>query len=261
MTKYKALFLDIDGTIVKPDETIEDSTKEAIAKVQQQGIHVFLATGRPLHEIQHITEQLQIDSLIGYNGALAIMDNQTIVNEPMDSSLVNHYIKTAKKLGNEMVLYTDKLNIYTNIKAPVVKEFIKQFHLKQNEQLHTQTLDNILGISIIDVTDQEIQQYQTNETIYFSKVNVESIPSSYDVIRETVNKGISIKKLLEILGIPKESAIAFGDGMNDKGMLSNVGESFAMGNAHPDLIPYAKHQTTSVTESGIFNGLKSLGLL
>jgi hydroxymethylpyrimidine pyrophosphatase-like HAD family hydrolase len=44
-------------------------------------------------------------------------------------------------------------------------------------------------------------------------------------------------------------------------MLMTVGEGFAMGNAHPDLFAYAKHKTTAVTDSGIFNGLKTLGLL
>jgi hydroxymethylpyrimidine pyrophosphatase-like HAD family hydrolase len=48
-----------------------------------------------------------------------------------------------------------------------------------------------------------------------------------------VNKGEAVKKVLQVLKIKKEQAIAFGDGMNDKEMLEVVGESFAMGNAHP----------------------------
>jgi hydroxymethylpyrimidine pyrophosphatase-like HAD family hydrolase len=81
------------------------------------------------------------------------------------------------------------------------------------------------------------------------------------VIRDKVNKGIGVNRVLNHLGIGKESAIAFGDGLNDKEMLMNVGEGFAMGNAHPDLFAYAKHRTSDVTASGIFNGLKALGLV
>ncbi|GAE44685.1 HAD family hydrolase [Mesobacillus boroniphilus] len=83
----------------------------------------------------------------------------------------------------------------------------------------------------------------------------------YDVIRDHVNKGIGVEFLLKKLGIKREESIAFGDGMNDREMLKSAGEGFAMGNAHPDLFQYAKHKTTAVTNSGIFNGLKSLGLL
>ncbi|HLT57011.1 MAG TPA: HAD hydrolase family protein, partial [Bacillota bacterium] len=73
--------------------------------------------------------------------------------------------------------------------------------------------------------------------------------------------GEAIKKILEHLNIPKEAAIAFGDGMNDKEMLQAVGEGFAMGNANPDLLPYAKHQTATVDESGIYIGLQQLGIV
>jgi hydroxymethylpyrimidine pyrophosphatase-like HAD family hydrolase len=34
-----------------------------------------------------------------------------------------------------------------------------------------------------------------------------------------------------------------------------------MGNAHPDLFQYAKHKTTSVSDSGIYNGLKTLKII
>jgi hydroxymethylpyrimidine pyrophosphatase-like HAD family hydrolase len=34
-----------------------------------------------------------------------------------------------------------------------------------------------------------------------------------------------------------------------------------MGNGHPDLFQYAKHRTTNVSDSGIYNGLKMLGLV
>jgi hydroxymethylpyrimidine pyrophosphatase-like HAD family hydrolase len=41
----------------------------------------------------------------------------------------------------------------------------------------------------------------------------------------------------------------------------SVGEGFAMGNGHPDLFQYAKHKTTTVNNSGIYNGLKKLGII
>ncbi len=70
-----------------------------------------------------------------------------------------------------------------------------------------------------------------------------------------------MEKVLAVLGIPKEQAIAFGDGMNDKEMLQTVGESFVMANGDPNLFPYAKHRTTTVDNSGIYYGLKKLGII
>jgi hypothetical protein len=49
--------------------------------------------------------------------------------------------------------------------------------------------------------------------------------------------------------------------MNDKEMLQTVGESFVMANGDPNLFSYAKHRTTTVDNSGIYYGLKKLGLI
>ncbi|PMC34859.1 Cof-type HAD-IIB family hydrolase [Bacillus sp. UMB0899] len=262
MTDYKVLFLDIDGTILKPDNTIEDSTKKAVAEVKKKGIEVFLATGRPLHEISHIAEELNITSFIGYNGAYAIHQDQDIFRSPMSSQTVESYVDIAKKHGHELVLYTNQENIFSDLDSSVVKEFISAFHLQKNNGYTKDVIDKILGITLINLSENEPALYEkADPSIHLSQVNVDGLRHCYDVIRDNVNKGIAVQHILELLHIPKEASIAFGDGMNDKEMLSVVGEGFAMGNGHPDLFQYAKYKTTKVTNSGIYNGLKSLGLV
>ncbi len=262
MTDYKVLFLDIDGTILTPDDTIEDSTKKAVAEVKKKGIEVFLATGRPLHEIAHIAEKLNITSFIGYNGAFATHQDQDIFKAPMRSQTVESYVDIAKNNGHELVLYTSEENIFSDMESPVVKEFISAFHLQKNSGYVKDVTDKILGITLINLSENELALYEeADPSIHLSQVNVDGLRHCYDVIRDNVNKGVAVQQILELLHIPKESSIAFGDGMNDKEMLSVVGEGFAMGNGHPDLFQYAKYKTTKVTNSGIYNGLKSLGLI
>jgi hydroxymethylpyrimidine pyrophosphatase-like HAD family hydrolase len=98
-------------------------------------------------------------------------------------------------------------------------------------------------------------------SIMGKKVNAEGYRHCFDVIRDHVNKGTGVNALLQHLNIPRDASIAFGDGMNDKEMVAAVGEGFAMGNSTPELFSYAKHKTTDVMNSGIYNGLKSLGLV
>ncbi|WP_226668024.1 HAD family hydrolase [Metabacillus litoralis] len=262
MTNYKILFLDIDGTILKPDDTIEETTKQAVIEAKNKGITVFLATGRPLHEISDIAKELNIHSYIGYNGAYAIHENKDIFKTPMSKSTVDSFVNIANKKEHEFVLYTHEKNIFSNLENEVVKEFIEAFHLHKNNHFSEEFLNQILGITLIKLKENEQNLYETKEpSIHLSQVNVDGLRHCYDVIRDNVNKGIAVQHILELLNIPKENAIAFGDGMNDKEMLSVVGEGFAMGNAHPDLFQYAKHKTTSVNDSGIYNGLKTLGII
>ncbi|WP_338778748.1 HAD family hydrolase [Metabacillus sp. FJAT-52054] len=260
MSPYKVLFLDIDGTIVKPDNTIDESTKIAIAQVQEKGLTVVLATGRPLHEISPIAEELKVTSYIGYNGAYAIHNRQDVFKWAMNQEDVQYFIDTAQSKGHELVLYTHDKNLFTSPDSPRTKQFMEKLHLTKNEALTEACPEGILGITVITDSHQGSIHYQTDH-IHLSQVNVEELYHCFDVIREDVNKGVGVKHFLDQLNVPAASSIAFGDGMNDKEMLSAVGEGFAMGNAHPDLFSYAKHRTTSVNEAGVSNGLKSLGLL
>ncbi len=261
MANYQALFLDIDGTILQPDDTMQDSTKEAVKQMKEQGLEVFLATGRPLHEIADIGEVLKIDSFIGYNGALAIYNGQDIVKSPMSPDLVDLYIKVAHEKGNELILYTSSHNLLSHPENEMTKLFCKKFHLRSNRQYTEDQHANILGITVINLKEADIPLYESFPDIHLSQVNIEGFRHAYDVISDKVNKGMAIGEILNRLNIETKNAIAFGDGMNDKEMLSVVGVGFAMGNAHEKLFAYAKHRTTSVTDSGIYNGLKSLGLI
>ncbi|MCF3944432.1 HAD family hydrolase [Oceanobacillus alkalisoli] len=259
--RYKAVFLDIDGTILMPDHTYSSSTVEAIKQLQAKNIHTFIATGRPLHEIKGLTKALNITNLIGYNGAYGIVQGEKIVNEPFAAETVERFRKTAEEKKNEMVLYSNGENYFTAIDDPFTQGFIKTFEMEINVELVGPKYDNILGMTLMKLEESEVEAYQSDNNIHLSQVNVPGMQHAYDVIRSNVNKGKAIQQVLAYLGIDKEETIAFGDGMNDKEMFSTVGASFAMGNADPDLFQYATHRTTTVDDSGIFNGLKQLGLV
>jgi Cof subfamily protein (haloacid dehalogenase superfamily) len=261
MTQFKIVFLDIDGTILRPDDTVEDSTKDAISQLQRKGIEVVLATGRPLHEIKELGEELGITSFIAYNGAFAIHKGDEIFKETMPSVDIENFLQIAKENGHELVFYTDDRNSFTSLDSALVKKFISTFHLKKNALYDQSINSDVLGITIMTSEENSDSHYHHFKGIHYAKVNVAGLGHCYDVIRDRVNKGVAVKALLDRLGYATESAIAFGDGMNDKEMLSTVGEGFAMGNGHPDLFQYAKHVTTDVENSGIYNGLKSLGLV
>lgn len=257
---YKILFLDIDGTILKPDHTYTESTRNAIAKVKEQGVEVFLATGRPLHEIDKLAKELDVHSYIGYNGAFAAHHDKTVVNEPMDKNTVEQFLDIAAKNDHELVLYTRDTSYYTTLTRPLVTNFIETFQMHKNELYKREKNDQILGATLMNLSPSQPALYELGANIHLSPVHVAGAEHCYDIIRKNVNKGIAVDKVLDLLHIPREQAIAFGDGMNDKEMLQAVGEGFAMGNAPEELFQFAKNKTTAVSDEGIVNGLKKLGL-
>lgn len=252
----------MDGTILRSDHSISEKTKQAIQIVQEKGIEVFLATGRPIHEIKETAVELGIDSFVGYNGALGIYKDEVIVDKPMSPSIIDHYLHVATSNNNQMVLYTDSYNLFTNLDNKKVKEFIDYFGLVHCKAFQNSYRDQILGITIINAKKDDIKQYEMeHEDIYFAPVNVQGMGHCYDVIRNQVNKGVAIQHLLSRLNLTADQAIAFGDGLNDIQMLNTVGTGFAMGNAHPDLFQHATYKTTSVEDDGVYYGLQTLGLV
>lgn len=258
---FKTLFLDIDGTILKPDHTYHESTKIAIQQVQQKGIEVFLATGRPLHELDELAQELDVRSFIGYNGGYATYKEEVIVDEPMDRNIIKKYVDISKSNNHEIVFYSADKNYFTSLDSPVVKTFIKLFQLKYNELYTDHVSDRILGVTIMNLNENQSLLYEINEDIHLAQVNIKGLNHCYDVIQKNVNKGKAVEQIIQHLNITPQQTIAFGDGMNDKEMLQTVGEGFAMGNANQELFPYAKHKTDSVAKDGVFKGLKKLGLV
>lgn len=162
---YKILFLDIDGTILKPDHTYEDSTKDAINQVMNHGMKVFLATGRPLHEVGDLANDLNINALIGYNGAYAVDQGQTVVDEPMARKTVERFLEIAKDNNHEMILYTSESNYFTSLDSPIVKNFINTFQLKQN-LLYTNDVSNqILGATVMNLDPAQEKLYEFESDI------------------------------------------------------------------------------------------------
>lgn len=261
MRKYKQLFIDVDGTTMNHNQEIHPLTIEAIKTVQQNGIDVWLATGRPSHELKELMDEIGVTQIIGYNGACATRNNEVIYEENLNEKTITHFIKTAQKHNHGIVLYKRDKNLFPNFSHPLTRRFIDYFNLKENAPFDERYLSNILGVTIMGAKEPEIDQYNLTDDLFFSTVNIKGFEHHYDVIQPTINKGTAIKAILKERGYMREEAIAFGDGQNDRQMFEEVGTSFMMSNGHADLKAYATHQAKSVDEAGIYYGLKELGLI
>ncbi|HLQ98719.1 MAG TPA: HAD family hydrolase, partial [Candidatus Dormibacteraeota bacterium] len=181
---YKSVFLDIDGTILKPDHTFTDSTKNAIRQMRTKGIEVFLATGRPLHELRELANQLDVHSFIGYNGAYATHNDQTFYNEPIHQDIVKQYIEISEKHGHEIVFYTSEKNYFTSLDGPIINQFIDTFELQLNELYTNDISSKVLGITVMNLAPNEAAFYELEENIRLAQVNLAGLEHCFDVIRK-----------------------------------------------------------------------------
>ena len=81
------------------------------------------------------------------------------------------------------------------------------------------------------------------------------------MIAEGSDKSTGIQALLKHMGWEDDGYTAFGDSLNDMGMIQSATIGVAMGNAVDELKAVADFVTTDVGDDGIANGLRKLGYI
>ena len=82
-----------------------------------------------------------------------------------------------------------------------------------------------------------------------------------ECIRKDVNKGKTLKKLVESLGLSLKECIAFGDAINDRELLEMCGIGICMGNGSEKLKKVSDYVTTDIEDNGIYNALKHYNVI
>ena len=82
--------------------------------------------------------------------------------------------------------------------------------------------------------------------------------NSFEICALDTSKATGVEKVLEHLKIDKDHSYAFGDGLNDLGMIKYVGHGIAMKNAVKELKDVADEVIGHVDENGLEEYLKTI---
>ncbi|MEQ2526804.1 Cof-type HAD-IIB family hydrolase [Robertmurraya yapensis] len=259
MTEKSVIFFDIDGTLLNHDKEMPASTKEAIFALKEKGHEVAIATGRAPFMYEDLRKELDINTFVSYNGQYVVLNGEVIYKNPLiTTSLVK---LTEAALENEHpIVYMDHEDMKANVPDhDYIKESISTLKVEKfptHDPNYYKERDILQ--SLLFCPEGEETQY---EAVYKDFDFVRWHPVSVDILPRGGSKLKGIEKIVEKLGFPKERIYAFGDGLNDREMLTHVHNSVAMGNGEEEIKAVAKYVTKSVEEDGILHGLKMVGLL
>ena len=69
---YTVLALDLDGTLTNTTKEISARNKRAVLSARERGVHIVLASGRPVLGIEHVAQELGLigteSTILAYNG-------------------------------------------------------------------------------------------------------------------------------------------------------------------------------------------------
>ncbi|RRA76099.1 HAD-IIB family hydrolase, partial [Streptococcus agalactiae] len=103
----KAVFFDIDGTLLNDRKNVQKSTIKAIRNLKDQGILVGLATGRGPSFVQPFLENLGLDFAVTYNGQYIYSRSEIIYTNQLSKTTVYRLSRYAGARIREISLGTD----------------------------------------------------------------------------------------------------------------------------------------------------------
>lgn len=255
---YKIVFFDIDGTLVNQEKEIPADTVKAISQLKEKGIEPVIATGRAPYFIKPLAERLGIESYVCLNGGYVVYKGQPLYKREIGKNALQSLVELAGRHDHGLVFEGEHTFFANRENHPFITDAVLSLKvdLPGYNPEFWRTHDIFQVFLHCECHDEHLYESLTTD---FTLIRWH--PQAMDVLPLGGSKAQGIAALLDKLGYTAEDAVAFGDGLNDKEMLDYVGFGVAMGNSHPELLPFANYVTTHVDQQGIRNGLIEAGLL
>ncbi len=254
----KAVFFDVDGTLLSHKlNDVPQSTRDAIAKLQEKGIMAVVATGRHLVEFAKLpVSSIDFDAYLMLNGQLLLdQDRRAYAGkaiDPKEMEVLVH-IFDAKRIpfvligeNNRYINYVNDTVVRTQKETRGTVPELGEYHGEKVYQILAFVPDK--QKKLLDDLLDECAITSWNDT-------------GIDIMPKDGGKATGLKTFISENGFDREETMAFGDGENDIEMLKFAGIGVAMGNATDEVKEAADYVTESVDEDGIANALRHFGLI
>ena len=257
---YRAIALDLDGTLTNHEKVVTPKTREALLKAAANGAVIILASGRPTYGIEPVAECLELNQrggyILSYNGGNIVnaKTGEKLFSQFLPDEVIPELYAYAKEYGHALLGYAGN---------EIITEMPDDQYVKEESRI------NKMNIRKVDNLFESLEPHPTkllmtgDPTLMLKAEEelVEKLGDRMDIFRsapfflELVPKGIdkakSLTRLLTKINLTPADLIAFGDGYNDLSMLKLAGMGVAMENAAPEVRAEADYVTLSNEEDGV----------
>ncbi|GGX82265.1 HAD hydrolase family protein [Streptomyces minutiscleroticus] len=255
---------DLDGTLLRDDKSVSKRTVAALAAAEEAGIDVFFVTGRPARWMDVVSDHV-------HGHGLAICGNGAAVVDLHDGPGAHRFVKIRELLPKTALDVVTLLRAAAPGTAFAVERTGGLHHEPTYPPLHVDPSESVAPAEDLLADDaagagqpvlKVLAFHPTLGPDAFLRLARTAVGdramitrSSPSALLEISGPGVSKASTLALCcaerGISHEQVVAFGDMPNDVEMLTWAGTSYAMGNAHPDVIAAASGRTVANNEDGV----------
>lgn len=254
----KAIFSDIDGTLLHDDLTIGNKTLKAIKALNDKNIPFVIVSARSPKAIYPILKRYNLNTnIISFSGgAILNNDRNVIFNEGFNKMQVKEIIDFIKKEQFDLTwnLYSiDKWVVHDKNDPRVLLEesIVKDSSIQGDESLfeNDEKINKILCICnplYTNMIQEKLRNKFKEYSICLSSKNL------LEIMPNNISKGNAIINYCKINNICTDNCVGFGDNYNDESMLKAVKYGVLMDNAPSELKKHFNYITASNNEDGIY---------
>lgn len=242
---------DLDGTLVRRDGSVSSYTREVLAALDRRGVPVIFVTGRPLRWTTPVFEH------VGSHG-LAIVSNGAMVWD-----VAEHLPRMTRAMEGDVALEVAE-RIRTAVPGSMfgaerADGFVTEPGFPTGPEIGaTATLAELTGEPMLKLLalhpDLEPDDYWRRAEAAVGDLATVTHSSTFallEISARGVTKAATLAEVCASLGVDARDVIAFGDMPNDLAMLTWAGRSYAMADAHPEVIACAAHLAPSHEDDGV----------
>ena len=257
---YRAIALDLDGTLTNHEKVVTPKTREALLKAAAKGAVIILASGRPTYGIEPVAECLELQKrggyILSYNGGNIVnaKTGEKLFSQFLPDEVIPELYAYAKEHGHALLGYAGNEIITEMPDDQYVKEEsrINKMNIRKVDNLfeslepHPTKLLMTGDPTLMLKAEEELAEKLGDRMDIFR-----SAPFFLELVPKGIDKAKSLTRLLTKINLTPADLIAFGDGYNDLSMLKLAGIGVAMENAAPEVRAEADYVTLSNEEDGV----------
>ncbi|MEV5908174.1 HAD family hydrolase [Streptomyces chartreusis] len=253
---YSLIATDLDGTLLRGDDTLSDRTLDALGRVAAAGAEHLVVTGRPAPRVRPLLDILGSTGLAVCGqgaqlydaGADRLLWSVTLDRELAETALgkieaeVGQVYAAVDQDGVDGLTLIEPGYLMPHPTLPAVR-------VRRRDDLWCEPISKVL-LRHPTLSDDELAA--TARAVVGSLATVTmSGPGTVELQPCGITKATGLALAAEHLGLGPRETIAFGDMPNDIPMFDWAARGVAMANAHPELKAVADEITASNEDDGI----------
>ena len=238
----KAIFLDVDGTLLNDEHQMPKENVEALKKAVDAGHEVVITTGRPTFSAGMLLKKYGLDQVgchyvIAFNGGIMkdCRTGEIFFSQTFPISLVKELIGYAREAGIYLQTYEGEA-VVTDRDDENLEQYTAKTGMKKKvvPDLLEAVCEEPCKVLAIDLHDREKLADFCTRMGEWAKDKADmyfSCKEYLEIVPQGICKGNALRAFCEKTGIPVEDTIAAGDDCNDLSMIEAAGIGCAVANA------------------------------